>query len=92
MSQSGLAALERASLCSAAVSGGTQEVEYWHEADPENTEGVLVKLQVCKKGFTEYILASSEDPSPLSCDSGSMVRKAATVCFSINGEVDSGDP
>lgn len=88
MSQSGLAALERASLCSAAVSGGSQEVEYRHQVDPENKECVLVTVQVCKKGFREYILASSEDPAPVSCDAGSFVRKAATIVFCINGDID----
>jgi len=88
MSQSGLAALERASLCSAAVSGGTQEVSYQLAADPGHLHGVLVTLQVQKSGFTEYILARTEDPSPLQSDGDSCVCKSAIVAFSIEGDVD----
>merc|ERR1719149_447642 len=88
MSQSGLAALERASLCSVGVSGGAQEVEYRHQIDTENADTIIVTLQVCKSGFREYILASSSDPSPVDCDRTSKVRKTATVAFRTSGDVD----
>lgn len=88
MSQSGLAALERASLCCAAVSGGTQDVSYRLEPDPVHMEGVLVTLQVEKRGFTEYILARTEDPSPLPSDKSSCVCKSAVVAYSSKGDVD----
>lgn len=88
MSQSGLAALERASLCTTAVSGGTQEVNYSLEKDPADPDVVFVSLQVYRHGFREYILASSDDPSPLSCDAGSIVKKSATVAFGLDREVD----
>jgi len=93
MSQSGLAALERASLCNAAVSGGTQDVEYRLEIQEGSVigashVGVCVTLLVHRSGFEQYILASSLDPSPLDCDVASSMHKTARVTFSGSGEVD----
>lgn len=89
MSQSGLAALERACLCCVAVSGGTQEVDYALERSPERVNGVLVKLQVLRRGFRSYIIDSNScDADPLSCDSQSSVQKSAVVAFGVDGNVD----
>lgn len=87
MSQSGLAALERAGLCSVAVSGGKQDVDYMLAPNSDGLEGVIVKLQVSRKGFKAYMRdEDSEEPS--SCDSTSSIRKAATLTFGVDGVVD----
>jgi len=86
MSQSGLAALERPSLCSIAVSGGIQDVDYMLAPNPDGLGGVLVKLQVHRKGFKAYMKDDNAD-EPLSCDSASSIRKAATVTYGVDGTV-----
>jgi len=97
MSQSGLAALERASLCAAAVSGGRQDVSYALCEDPEQPGGLLVTMQVHRHGFREYVVDSmavlvdddDDDDGPRPCDSAtSSVRKAATLCYAAAGVVD----
>lgn len=90
MSQSGIAAVERASLCHTVVSGGTVEVEYRLDHDPEREGGFLVRLQTCRRGFREYLPSSSstEDVSPSSCETSSFVLKTATVAYGPSGEVD----
>lgn len=87
MSQSGLAALERACLCRVAVSGGTQEVDYGLESNPRRRDVVIVKLQVRRRGFRSYIIDGG-DVDPLKCDVQSSLRKAAVVRFSLDGNVD----
>jgi len=93
MSQSGLAALERATLCRAAVSGGAQVVDYTlEEADNGLHERVLVTLQVNRRGFSEYVIDGIDDMSPMTCDSTtSGLLKAATVAFDTNGNIDVSD-
>jgi len=86
MSQSGLAALERSSMCSIAVSGGIQDVDYMLAPNSDELGGVLVKLQVFRKGFTAYMKDENVD-EPLSCDSASSIRKAATVTYGVDGTV-----
>eukprot|EP00928_Gymnodinium_smaydae_P041564 TRINITY_DN28113_c0_g1_i2.p1 TRINITY_DN28113_c0_g1~~TRINITY_DN28113_c0_g1_i2.p1 ORF type:complete len:312 (-),score=62.02 TRINITY_DN28113_c0_g1_i2:206-1141(-) len=60
MSQSGMAALERASLCSAAVSGGRQEVDLGLRTDAAQ-DRVVITLQLVRRGFQEYELACNGD-------------------------------
>jgi len=86
MSQSGLAALERASMCNAAVSGGVQSVEYTLKADPSDPRGALVTLQVHKRGFREHELAQCDEP--MSSDACSSLHKSATVSFNAAGDID----
>lgn len=86
MSQSGLAALERASMCNAAVSGGQQTVEYTLRADPANPKGALVTLQVDKRGFREYLMAQYDEPMP--SDACSSLHKSAMVSFTADGDID----
>mmetsp|Transcript_103026 Transcript_103026/g.322375 ORF Transcript_103026/g.322375 Transcript_103026/m.322375 type:complete len:389 (+) Transcript_103026:139-1305(+) len=92
MSQSGIAAVERAGLCRAAVSGGCAQVDYRLDEDPERKDGLLVRLQTRRQGFREYLLdapgASEEDAAPLSCASSSSLQKTATVSYGPGGEVD----
>mmetsp|Transcript_67923 Transcript_67923/g.126899 ORF Transcript_67923/g.126899 Transcript_67923/m.126899 type:complete len:374 (-) Transcript_67923:22-1143(-) len=86
MSQSGLAALERASLCSVAVSGGRHEVDFGIEADPDKPNCVIVTMQTRKRGFSEFYASTGDDP--FECDEVSCIRKSATVELHIDGTVD----
>eukprot|EP00930_Biecheleria_cincta_P083963 TRINITY_DN73463_c0_g1_i1.p1 TRINITY_DN73463_c0_g1~~TRINITY_DN73463_c0_g1_i1.p1 ORF type:complete len:384 (-),score=37.59 TRINITY_DN73463_c0_g1_i1:32-1144(-) len=86
MSQSGLAALERASLCDLAVSGGPQKVEYSLDKDPANPDSVLLTMQVKKTGFSEFLINSSSEERP--CDPCSSISKKATVSLNVSGDVD----
>jgi hypothetical protein len=87
MSQSGCAALERASLRGCAVAGGSQKVEYTLAPSGEHGSGAVVTLEVRKQGFREYQTASGSDES-FECDSGSSIIRKAKVFFSSNGIVD----
>lgn len=89
ISQSGLAALERASLCNIAVSGGVQDIDYTLAADPVHPDGVIVTLRVYRHGFTEYLLDGSGDNfEPQPSDKTSSIMKFAVVSFSADGSVD----
>lgn len=89
MSQSGLAALERASRCGAAVSGGSQQVAFTLRArESTRPAGVDVTLEVRRRGFLEYFAAPTAGAEAAACDSDSSIRKAATVEFSTDGSVD----
>jgi len=85
MCQSGLAALEKASLCSTAVSGGVQEVDYelWTEeaSDQRDSQVLKLQLQVRRSGFREYLHETADDLEPMPCDRGSYINKSATVVF-----------
>jgi hypothetical protein len=84
MSQSGCAALERASLHECVVAGGKHEVEYTLVSDGY---GATVTLQVSKHGFREFFTCSSGD-DPCTCDPGSSSVKKATIFFSSADSVD----
>lgn len=86
MSQSGLAALERVSLCDVAVSGGSQKVEYSLARDSTRPGVVLLTLQVRKSRFSEFLVSSSGEE--MSCDTDSYIQKTAKVAFNVNGDVD----
>jgi len=90
MSQSGLAALERATLCRLAVSRGAQVVDYTlEERDAGLHQGVLVTLQVNRRGFSEYVIDAMDEMSPLPCDpTASCLLKTATVSFDTSGNID----
>eukprot|EP00933_Yihiella_yeosuensis_P014465 TRINITY_DN12972_c0_g3_i1.p1 TRINITY_DN12972_c0_g3~~TRINITY_DN12972_c0_g3_i1.p1 ORF type:complete len:355 (+),score=77.96 TRINITY_DN12972_c0_g3_i1:117-1181(+) len=96
MSQSGLAALERASLCTIAVSRGTQCVDYALKLDPNEPGGVIVALQVRRNGFRQYLHSGNagsdgeelDAAEPCCCEKQSWLRKAATVSISPSGIVD----
>ncbi|CAE8588389.1 unnamed protein product [Polarella glacialis] len=92
MSQSGLAALERASLCIAAVSGGSQRVDYTLELEPGQPGAVRVSLQLLRQGFQEYLLSGTPDEdiddAPRRSDRESWLKKAATVVLGPGGDVD----
>lgn len=93
MSQSGLAALERASLCLVAVSGGMQLVDYKLQSLPMQPSCIMVSVQMLRKGFREYLLI---DPSsqesindiPHRSDAESLLQKGATISFGPEGDVD----
>lgn len=88
MSQSGLAALEKASLCTVAVSGGSLSVHYALTADPAGDPGsAVVELGMQRRDFREYF-AGCDDLEPLPSDAGSTIWKAATVLFRPDGDVD----
>ena len=55
ISQSGLAALERASLCNIAVSGGVQDIDYTLAADPVHPDGVIVTLRVYRFSYAPRV-------------------------------------
>mmetsp|Transcript_1372 Transcript_1372/g.3692 ORF Transcript_1372/g.3692 Transcript_1372/m.3692 type:complete len:372 (+) Transcript_1372:96-1211(+) len=86
MSQSGLAALERASLCSVAVSGGRHEVDFGMELDPNKPNCVIVTMQTRKRGFSEFYASTGDDP--IECDEASCIRKSAIVELYVDGTVD----
>mmetsp|Transcript_11489 Transcript_11489/g.23290 ORF Transcript_11489/g.23290 Transcript_11489/m.23290 type:complete len:389 (+) Transcript_11489:90-1256(+) len=91
MSQSGIAAIERTSLCRTAVSGGSMEVDYRLDEDPGREDGLLVRLQTRRQGFREYMPCSGsggQDSAPLPCDAGSSLQKVASVAYGPTGEVD----
>merc|ERR1712136_347469 len=86
ISQSGLAALERASLCSIAVSGGQHKVEYTLEADPVSA-GLLVTLRWWTSRST-LTFARAADICPLN-PSENPSRTLLVMCPSrtVNGTV-----
>jgi len=91
MCQSALAALERSTLCAAAVCGGKQDVEYTLQRDPHRPkERVLVGMQVHRHGFREYLTGTDADADegPRSSDTGSSILKSATIALEVSGEVD----
>lgn len=91
MCQSALAALERATLCAAAVCGGTQDVDYSLLRDPARPEErVLVRMQVHRHGFREYLtgMDADLDEGPRSSDKGSSLLKSATVALGVGGLLD----
>ncbi|CAK0846706.1 unnamed protein product, partial [Prorocentrum cordatum] len=88
MSQSGLAALEKASLCTVVVSGGSLSVHYALTADSAGDPGsAVVELGMQRRDFRAYF-AGSDDMEPLPSDVGSTMWKAATVLFRPDGDVD----
>mmetsp|Transcript_24149 Transcript_24149/g.61313 ORF Transcript_24149/g.61313 Transcript_24149/m.61313 type:complete len:366 (-) Transcript_24149:2-1099(-) len=89
MSQSGLAALERACLCTVVVSGGKQVAEYALSAHLGRPDAVQVTLRVHRHGFGAYFAgADGDDMDPLPCDLSSSLRKSAVVTFGGEGEID----
>lgn len=89
MSQSGLAALERASLCDIAVCGGNLVTTFDLVTDTSDAREAQVTLEVHRHGFSEYLAGSSGDgTAPLSCDTSSSLRKTATAVFHTSGDID----
>lgn len=88
MSQSGLAALERASLYELAFCGGRLAVTFELKSDAAaETQEVSVSLDVRRYGFSEYIHGSCTDEAETQpCDASSSV--VATAIFHPNGDVD----
>lgn len=89
--QSALACLEIATLCIAATSGGTEEVLHSLWRDPARpAERWLVKMQVHRHGFRDYVACISDGACDAICasDEGSSVLKSATVAIEADGLVD----
>lgn len=86
MSQSGFAALEKASLSKVTVSGGTQVLDCTLENCPL---GSVVTLQVHREGFREYhVVDEDECTQPQVCDAESSLQKKVVIAFSMTDSID----